>query len=100
MEILENIGTIFTNTYLHYKEVPKKTIVEKNISENVKVRRRIDEIEEEGQNIDTKLFKAYFTNYRSPSDIYKKLCETEGERNEDHIYVIKKVLDKIKKKNH
>ena len=98
MEILENIGTIFTNTYLHYKEVPKKTIVEKNISENVKLRRRrIDEIEEEGQNIDNKLFKAYFTNYQS--DMYKKLCETEGERNEDQVHVIKKVLDKIKKKH-
>ena len=28
LEILENIGTIFTGTYLHYKEVPKKTIAE------------------------------------------------------------------------
>ena len=28
LEILENIGTIFTGTYLLYKEVPKKTIAE------------------------------------------------------------------------
>ena len=43
------------------------------------------------------MFKEYFTNYQSPSDMYKKLRMTEGERNEDQIYVIKKVLDKMKK---
>ena len=42
-------------------------------------------------------FKEYFTNYRSPSDMYKKLRETEGGRNEDQVYVIKKVLNKMKK---
>ena len=30
--------------------------------------------------------------------MYKKLRMTEGERNEDQVYVIKKVLDKMKKK--
>ena len=35
---------------------------------------------------------------QSPSDMYKKLRMTEGERNEDQVYVIKKVLDKMKKK--
>ena len=29
--------------------------------------------------------------------MYKKLRMTEGERNEDQVYVIKKVLDKVKK---
>ena len=43
------------------------------------------------------MFKEYFTNYRSPSDMYKKLPMREGERNEDQVYVIKKVLDKMKK---
>ena len=43
------------------------------------------------------MFKEYFTNYRNPSDMYKKLRMTEGERNEDQVYVIKKVLDKVKK---
>ena len=76
----------------------KKTIVEKNISEKVKLkRRRIAEIEEEEKNIDYKLFKEYFINYRNASDMYKKLRMTEGERNEDQVYVIKKVLDKMKK---
>ena len=53
-------------------------------------------IEEEEEDIDNKLFKEYFTNYQNPSDMYKKLCMTEGERNEDQVYVMKKVLDKMK----
>ena len=77
--------------------MPKKTIVERNISAKARLRRtRIAEIEEE-KNINNKLFKEYFTNYQSPIDIYKKLRMTEGERNEDLIYIIKKVLDKMKK---
>ena len=73
------------------KSVPKKTIIERNIEESVKLRRRrIAEIEEEEKNINNELFKKYFTDYRSPSDMYKKLRETEGERNEDQVYEIKK----------
>ena len=98
LEILENIDAIFTDTYLHYKKVPKKTIVERNISEKVKLRRgRIAEIEEEEKNIDNKLFKEYCTNYWNPSDMYEKLHMTEGEKNEYQVYIIKKVLDKMKK---
>ena len=96
LEILENIDAIFTDTYLHYKKVPKKTIVERNISEKVKLRRgRIAEIEEEEKNIDNKLFKEYCTNYWNPSDMYEKLHMTEGEKNEYQVYIIKKVLDKM-----
>ena len=29
--------------------------------------------------------------------MYKNLCETKGKRNEDQVYSIKKILDKIKK---
>ena len=73
LKILKNIGAIFTGAYLHYGEVLKKTIVERNIVGNVKLkRRRIAEIEEEEKNKSNKLFKEYFANYRSPSDIYKK----------------------------
>ena len=43
------------------------------------------------------MFKHNFTNYQNPSDMYKKLCETEGEINEDQVYSIKKILDEIKK---
>ena len=32
------------------------------------------------KNIKNNLFKKYFTNYQSPSDMYKKLCDTEGKK--------------------
>ena len=99
LKILENIDAIFTGTYLHYGEC-LKTIIERNFEESVKLRRRrrIADIEEEEENINKELFNRHFTNYRSPSDMYKKLRETEGEGNEDQVYVIKKVLSKMKKK--
>ena len=63
------------------KPVSKKTIVERNIEESVKLRRRgIAEIEEEEKNIKNELFKKYYTDYQSPSDMYKTLRETEGKR--------------------
>ena len=65
----------------------RKTILRKGM---------IAEIEKEEKSMDNKLFKNYFTNYQSPSDIYKKLRKTEGKKNEDQVYAIKKVLDKIK----
>ena len=43
------------------------------------------------------MLKKYFTNYRSPSDMYKKLCETEETRNENRVYLIKEVLNRMKK---
>ena len=80
------------------KSVPKKTIVEKNIEENVELRRkRIAEIEEAEKKMNNELFKKYFTDYRSPSDMYKTLRETEGKKNEDQVYLIKKVLKRMKK---
>ena len=60
-------------------------------------REKIAEIKEEEKNINNELFQKYFTNYPSPSDMYKKLRETEGKRNEDQVYAIKKVLNKMKK---
>ena len=75
-----------------------KTIDEINISEGVKLRRRRNTETEEGEkNMNYKLFNEYFINYRSPSDMYKTLWVTEGERNEDQVYVIKKMLNKMKK---
>ena len=94
------MDAIFTGTYLHYGEVPKKTIVERNIAKNVKLkRRRIAEIEEEEKNINYKLFNEYFINYRSPSDMYKKLGKTEGEWNEERVLLIREMLNKMKR-NH
>ena len=60
-------------------------------------REKIAEIEKEEKNINNEWFKKYFTNYRSPSDMYKKLRETEGKKNEDQVYLIKKVLNRMKK---
>ena len=100
LKILENIGTIFTGAYWHYGEVSKKKIIERNIAENVKLkRRRIAEIKEEEKNTNYKLFNEYFTKYRSPSNMYKKLRETEGEWNEERVFSIREVLNKMKK-NH
>ena len=74
-----------------------KPKLEESIAGRIKLRKeRIAEIEGEEKNITNKLFKKYFTNFRSPSDMYKKLCETEGTRNENQVYLIKEVLNKIK----
>ena len=43
------------------------------------------------------MFKEYFTNYQSLSDIYIKSRETEGTRNENRVYLIEQVLNKMKK---
>ena len=97
LKILGNIDAIFTGAYLHNGEMPKE-IFERNVAESVKLRRgRIAEIEEEEENIKYILFNDYFINYQSPSDMYKKLRRTKDERNEDRVYVIKKVLNKMKK---
>ena len=75
----------------------KKTIVERGISESVKLRRRrIAEIEEE-ENINNELFEKYFTNYQSPGDMYKKLGKAEREWNEERVFLIRNVLNKMKK---
>ena len=49
------------------------------------------------KNMNNKLFKDYFTIYQSPSDMYKKLGMTEGTRNEVRVYLIKEVLNRMKK---
>ena len=46
----------------------------------------------------TELFKEYFTNHQNPNDMYKKLRNTEGKKNDDQVYLIKEVLNKMKKK--
>ena len=83
---------------MNYKELPKETKFERSIAERAKLRKaKIDEIEEEEENISNLLFKEYFTNYQSPSDMHKKLRGTKGTRNENRVYLIKVMLNKIKK---
>ena len=45
------------------------------------------------------MFKEYFTIYQSPGHMYKKLRKREGKRNEDQVYLIKEVLNRMKKAN-
>ena len=72
MNILENVGAIFTGAYLHYKDVLKETIFKRSIAERIKLRKeRLDEIKRKEQNINNKLFKEYFNDYQSPSNMHK-----------------------------
>ena len=50
------------------------------------------------QNINNEFFKTYFTDYQSPSSMYKKLREPENtEINKTGADLIKKVLNKLKR---
>ena len=92
LNILENVGTIFTGAYLHYKDVPKETMFKRSIAERIESRkRRLDEIERKEKNINNELFKIYFTDYQSPSNMWKKLREIENaEINKTKVDFIKK----------
>ena len=51
---------------------------EKSIAERTKLRKeRSDEIKSKEQKINNELFKVYFTDDQSPSNMYKKLRETK-----------------------
>ena len=79
------------------KSEPKS---EESNAERTKLRReRIAEIKREEENINNLTFQYYFRKYQNPSDMYKKLCETKGKKNEDQVYSIKEILDQIKKSN-
>ena len=79
--------------------MPKETIFERSIAERTKLRRqRSDEIERKEQNINNLLFKEYFTDYQSPSNMSKKLIETKNaEINQTKVDFIKKILSKLQK---
>ena len=98
LTILENVGAIFTGVCFHYKDVPKETMFERSIAERIKPRKeKLDEIEQKEQDINNELFKHYF-NYQSPSNMYKKLNETEHtEINKIRVDLIKKILNKLQK---
>ena len=53
--------------------MPKETSFERNIAEKIKLRKeRFDEIKRKEQIINNELLNAYFTDYQSPSSMYKK----------------------------
>ena len=97
LNILKNVGSIFSVAYLQYKNVPKETMFERSIAERTKLRRRSNEIKRKEQNIKNEFFKAYFTDYQSPSNMYKKLSETKSAVNEVRADSIKKVVSKLKR---
>ena len=97
LNILKNVGSIFSVAYLQYKNVPKETMFERSIAERTKLRRRSNEIKRKEQNIKNEFFKAYFTDYQSPSNMYKKLSETKSAVNEVRADSIKKVVSKFKR---
>ena len=100
LDILNNIGSIFTGAYLDFKDVPKETVSERSIAERTKLRReRLVEIKRKEQNIKNELFKTYFTEYQCPSNMYKKLSKAKDAVNEVRVDSIKAVLNKLKK-NH
>ena len=98
LNILNNVGSIFTVAYLHYKDVPKETMFERSIAKRTKLRRKgLDEIKRKEQNINNEFFREYVTDYRSPSNMYKILSETEGAVNEVRVNSIKEVFIKLQR---
>ena len=64
LNILKNVGSIFTGLYFHCKDVPKETMFERSIEERKGFKKgRFDEIKRKEQNINNELFKAYCTDY-------------------------------------
>ena len=49
LNILKNVGSIFSVAYLQYKNVPKETMFERSIAERTKLRTRSNEIERKEQ---------------------------------------------------
>ena len=97
MDIPKIVGSIFTGTYFHYKDVPKEKLFERTIAERTKLKGKFDEIKRKEQNINSELFKAYFTDYQSPSNMYKKLSKWKDTVNDVWVDFIKKVLSKSKR---
>ena len=91
LEVLENLKSVFTGTYLPYKNFPSE--LEKSIPEKTKLRRqRSDEIANKDKKIGLKLFREYF-EYLSPTDMYKNLNKTIGsEKNDAQVNAIKDKL--------
>ena len=55
---------------------------EESIAKRVHLRRGyVAKIKREEKIINNTLFKEYFTNYQSPSNMYKKLRKTESKKN-------------------
>ena len=75
----------------------KETKFEGSIAERTKLRReRLDEIKRKEQKINNEFFKEYFTDYQSPSNMYKKFSQTKDAVNKVRVDSIKDILSKFK----
>ena len=94
--VLKNLEPVFAGLYFYHKVVSKETVFERSIAERKKIRiGRSDEIERKEQKINNQLFKAYLTDYQSPSNVYKKLSKVKGAVNKFQVDSIEKVLSKL-----
>ena len=93
------MDSIFTGTYFLHKDVPKETIFEWSIAERLKLRReRTNGIKRKEQTINNELFKEYFSDDQSASNVFKKLCEGKhAEINKTQVDLIKKVLSRLQR---
>ena len=80
LKIIEKIINYNKNTKKYFQLVSKvnkgksEQKTEESIAERVKLKNvKIVEIKKEEKNINNKLFKYYFSKYRNPSDMYKKI---------------------------
>ena len=76
LEYNKNAQKNFVSKVDKGKSKPEGSIAERKILR----KGLVAEIEKEEKNIDNKLFKKYFTDYQSPSDMYKKLRKTKGKK--------------------
>ena len=76
----------------------KKQYLKRSIAERTNLRRgRFDEIKRKEQTANNELFKAYVTDYQSPSNMYTKLSKTKSAVNEVRVDSIKKTLSKLQR---
>ena len=96
LDILENMYTIFTGTYLHYKDVSEETKFERNIADRVKSRRQnLGIINKKTENINNELFDHYF-DYLNATIILKRLRHASDVRNKDLVESMNKKLTNMK----
>ena len=97
LNVLDNIeSSVFDGTYFHHKAQSLES--EESIAKRTKLRRqKFDEIAEKEKNKSNELFKKYFTNYQSPSDIYKRLNKSKDEMNVARVDSISEILGKLER---
>ena len=81
---------------MHYGEIPKETIFERNIADRVKSeKQRLDIINKNKENINNLLFNEYF-DYSNPDTMIKRLKDVGDKKNKNMVEWINKKLNKMK----